>query len=83
MVRSSHERAELRARAAIVLSVVSDTVKGALIAASALVLGALIAAAAGLLANWASHRWNLDERSAERQEVRRLALLTQRVVDFC
>ena len=60
----------------------SDTVKGALIAAGALVLGAVIAAAAGLLANWASHRWNLEERSAERQEVRRLALLTQRAADL-
>ena len=69
-------------RAAIVSIVFSDTVKGALIAAGALVLGALIAAAAGLLANWASHRWNLEERSAERQEVRRLALLTQRVADL-
>ena len=61
---------------------VSDTFKGALIAAGALVLGAVIAAAAGLLANWASHRWNLEERSAERQEVRRLALLTQRAADL-
>jgi hypothetical protein len=82
MVRSSHERAGLRARAAIVSCVFSDTVNGALIAAGALVLGALIAAAAGLFANWASHRWNLEERSAERQEVRRLALVTQRVVDL-
>lgn len=72
----------MRPRAAIVSSVFSDTVKGAFIAAGALVLGALIAAAAGLLANWASHRWNLEERSAERQEVRRLALLTQRVADL-
>jgi hypothetical protein len=72
----------MRSPAAIVSSVVSDTVKGALIAAGALVLGALIAAAAGLLANWASHRWNLEERSAERREVRRLALLTQRAADL-
>jgi hypothetical protein len=60
----------------------SDTVKGALIAVGALILGALIAAAAGLLANWASHRWNLEERSAERREVRRIALLTQRTADL-
>ncbi len=61
---------------------VSDTVVGALIAAGALVLGALIAAAAGLAANWASHRWNIEERSDERREVRRIALIAQRTADL-
>jgi hypothetical protein len=51
--------------------VVSDTVVGALIAAGAI-----------LAASWASHRWSLSERSAERREVRRLALLTQRTADL-
>ncbi len=69
--------------------VASDAVKGALIAAGALILGALIAAAAGLLAaavgllaNWATHRWTMAEQSAERREVRRMALLTQRAADL-
>ena len=57
--------------AAIVSSVVSDTVVGALIAAGAI-----------LAASWASHRWSLSERSAERREVRRIALLTQRTADL-
>ena len=62
--------------------VVSDSVAGALIAAAAVIVGALIAASAGLFANWASQKWNRQERSAERREVRRVALLTQRTADL-
>lgn len=69
--RRPHEPTRVASSAAIVSSVVSDTVVGALIAAGAI-----------LAASWASHRWSLSERSAERREVRRLALLTQRTADL-
>jgi hypothetical protein len=45
-------------------------------------VGGLIAAAAGLLASWATHRWSLRERSAERAEIRRAALSDQRAADL-
>ncbi len=48
----------------------------------ATIVGGLIAAGAGLLGGWAGHRWAMAERSAERAEVRRVALLDQRAADL-
>ena len=46
------------------------------------IVGGLIAAGAGLSSTWASHLWSQRERSAERRDVRRIAMLAQRAADL-
>jgi hypothetical protein len=44
--------------------------------------GPVIGAAAVLVATWATHHWGAQERSAERREIRRAAMLAQRDKDL-
>jgi len=55
---------------------------GDLFTGEAIVAGAVIAAGVGFAASWASHHWSMQERSAERKDIRRVALFAQRAADL-